>query len=230
LRELGRERSGVTWFEAPEGFHARPDGVWRGDELVVARGDVPLPGVHNLRNVAAALATADLLGVPAPAALPAIRSFEALPHRLQTVLGEPRGRAWVDDSISTTPQSAIAAMAVYEDRPLTVLLGGTDRGQEHDELVAALESRRPPTAAVLLADTGPRIAAALTTESVAVRDAADVGEAVALADALTPEGGVVLLSPAAASFPAFRSFEERGERFAAAARALVESRAQRGLR
>jgi UDP-N-acetylmuramoylalanine--D-glutamate ligase len=220
LRALGAGRPRVTWFGAPDGLHARPDGVWDGDALVLAASDVPLAGRHNLANVAAALAAARLLGVAPAAAADAVRGFSALPHRLETVATDARGRTWVDDSISTTPESTLAALSVFADRPLAVLLGGTDRGQDHAALAAALVGRAAPTAALLCPDTGARIAPALGAP-VDARSVAGLDEAIALADRLAPDGAVVLLSPAAASFPAFRSFEERGERFAAAARRLA---------
>jgi UDP-N-acetylmuramoylalanine--D-glutamate ligase len=117
---------------------------------------------------------------------------------------------WVNDSISTTPESAAAAVRAFADRPLTLLLGGQDRGQDAAPLAAALAGR--DVRVVTVPDNGPTLAAALG--DVATVHARDLADAVARAAASTPAGGVVLLSPAAPSYGHFRDFEDRGDRFA----------------
>ncbi|MFP4269985.1 MAG: glutamate ligase domain-containing protein, partial [Alphaproteobacteria bacterium] len=174
--------------------------------------DWPLKGTHNLWNLAAALAALEAAGLDGRALAPRAASFTGLGHRLE-ILGEREGVTWVNDSISTTPESAAAAVRAFADRPLTLLLGGQDRGQDPAPLADALRGRNARI--VALPDNGPALAAGLAvTDS---RHAFDLDAAVALARAITPTGGVVLLSPAAPSYGRFRNFEERGERFAALA-------------
>lgn len=192
------------------GAARRPETVL-GDTLASSR----LVGEHNLANLAAALTIGHVLDVDLEAMLAGVADFTPLPHRLELVHDD--GRRWVDDSISTIPEAAVAALAAFPDVPITLLAGGFERGQDHAPLVAAVAARTvgaAPVNVVAMPDTGMRLADDLTDHDLDVTRADDLAEAVAHADAVTPQGGVVLLSPAAASFHAFESYADRGEEFA----------------
>ena len=110
---------------------------------------------HNLSNLAGALAVARSLGVDPAAALRAAEDFPPLPHRQQEI-GEVDGVLYVDDSISTTPEAAIAALDVYRDRAVTVIIGGHDRGIDYGALVERLQAE-PRPGVVLIDASGRRI-------------------------------------------------------------------------
>ena len=167
---------------------------------------------HNMANLAATLAVMRVLGIDADAALRAAEDFAPLPHRQQEI-GEIDGVLFVDDSISTTPEAAIAALDVYRDLPVTLILGGQDRGIDYGALVERLRAT-PPVTVLLMDASGARIHAMLGSGVVV----GSMREAVERAKALTPRGGVVLLSPAAPSYGRYKSFIERGEDFARWAR------------
>lgn len=176
-----------------------------------------LVGEHLATDAMVALALVDLrLGRPGGVAdlVDALATFTPLPHRLTPVTTRA-GVTWVDDSISTVPESAVAAVHAYRPRgPVTVLLGGDDRGQDLSPLVALL--RDPEVRAVLVGPLAERLAAALAPVAAdRVQRASDLPDAVGRAAALTPAGGAVLLSPAAPSFHAYRDFVARGEHFVA---------------
>jgi UDP-N-acetylmuramoylalanine--D-glutamate ligase len=201
-------------FGVREGWHVREGFIRRGDERVFAEADLPVPGAHNALNACAALAALEAMGHDARAAAPALARFHALPHRLQP-LGEREGRQWINDSISTTPQATLAALASLAGREVTVIVGGHDRGLDWSEFVEAV-SDQANLAIVAQGANGPRIATALR-EAEAVGElalVASLAEAVERARALTPAGGVVLLSPGAPSFDQFHDYAERGRRFA----------------
>ena len=188
-------------------------------EVSAALARAGLHGRHEGQAAMLALAlVARRLGTDALDLVSALADFTPLPHRLRPV-ATVRGRTFVDDSISTVPESALAALATYRPRgPVTLLLGGDDRGQDVTALIAALADS--DVRAALLPPFGTRLAAALRSAGASEVDArivevGDLAEAVAWADRVTPEGGTILLSPAAPSFGAFRDFVERGERFAA---------------
>ena len=206
------DRGHAHWYGTTAGWHVANGAVRHGDAVVFGAADWALRGEHNLWNLAAALAALEAAGVDAAGLAARATGFAGLRHRLE-ILGERGGVTWVNDSISTTPESAAAAARAFADRPLTLLLGGQDRGQEATPLAAALAGR--DVRVVTLPDNGPALAATLGAPIVAHAD--DLAAAVARAAATTPPGGVVLLSPAAPSYGHFRDFEERGERFAALA-------------
>lgn len=201
-------------FGVPGGWHVRAGIIHRAEQAVFAVGQLPVPGEHNALNACAALAALETLGYDARAAAPALASFQALPHRLQP-LGERDGLDWINDSISTTPQATLAALASVAGRAVTVIVGGHDRGLDWSAFVAAVGSRANLTI-VAQGANGPRIAAALREVPLAgsLVEVATLAEAVARARVLTPAGGVVLLSPGAPSFDQFRDYAERGRRFA----------------
>lgn len=176
-----------------------------------------LLGDHLVDDAALAVALADaVLAATGQGAAPgdlldALHDFAPLPHRL-TPVGVVAGVRYVDDSISTVPEAARAALAAYIDAgPVTLLLGGDDRGQELDELAAAVVAAGAvPILTGALAD---RLSDALTRAGAAPVVAADLAAAVRIAAERTPPGGTVLLSPAAPSFGTHRDFVHRGEHF-----------------
>lgn len=186
--------------------------------VVAALAAAGMTGPHHAQAAMLALAlTERRLGHDVTELAASLAEFRPLPHRLAPV-ATVRGRTFVDDSISTVPESTLAALATWRPRgPVTLLLGGDDRGQDVDALVAALAD--PDVRAALLPPLGGRIAEAVrssgrTTGADGVVEVADLREAVAWADRVTPRGGSVVLSPAAPSFGAFRDFVQRGEVFA----------------
>ena len=214
-------------FEAPvlfddeSGFAATDDAVFYRGGRLIATGELALVGRHNWTNACAALTLGRLLGAPIEPMIEALPRFHPRRHRLSR-LGEAGGVLWVDDSISTVPQSAIAAIAAFPDRPLTLLVGGFDRGLDYAPLVEAVLAR-PVERVITLPDSGPRIAAEIEAgrrrsrgerSGPLVLAARDLADAVELARRETPAGGVVLLSPAAASYGRFKDHRERGLRFA----------------
>ncbi len=216
-------------FNDPRALHVEEGWIRDGERRLAAVGALGLHGRHNHENACAALAVAKALGVDPESVAGALAGFEGLPHRLR-VLGERDGLVWVDDSISTVPQSAMAAIEAFSERPVTILLGGHERGLDYLPLVERLVGL-PVHAAITMGACGPRIAralrerlrrapeapGALEPSRPRLREAASLTEAVAAAREITPAGGAVLLSPAAASYGSFRDFRERGRAFAAAA-------------
>ncbi|MCW3034175.1 MAG: hypothetical protein JWM60_2520 [Solirubrobacterales bacterium] len=206
-------------FGEPSGWDVVDGAVTCAGEMRLAAGELGLPGEHNALNLCAALTALEAAGVtPAPLQA-ALAGFQPLAHRLATV-AESGGLTWVDDSISTTPESALAALASFPGRPLVLLGGGQDRGQDYTALGAELARRG--AALVAMPSTGPRLLDAARRAGLPAARALiaeDLADAVAIARELAVPGAVVLLSPAAPSYDRFRDFEERGERFAALARA-----------
>ncbi|MET7704537.1 UDP-N-acetylmuramoyl-L-alanine--D-glutamate ligase [Micromonospora sp. NPDC005413] len=189
-----------------------------GAQPLFPRAVLPLVGRHNEGNLCVALAVLDALGVDVVADKDtlaiAVAEFQGLAHRL-TEIADPSGLTFVDDTLATSPYAAMHAIDAYDGRPLTVIVGGNDRGLDYTPLREHLAERE--ITVIGIPDSGPRIVEALAgLPAVRTELAEDLVAAVGLARKLTPAGGVVLLSPAAPSYGRFRNFEHRSEVFAQA--------------
>ena len=205
------------WFNDRRGWHCADGAICFGDRAVMAIAELPLPGWHNASNVCAALTAVAAAGFDALAVVRHLSSFRALPHRLQA-LGARADIDYVDDSIATTPQAAIAALDHYAERQVVMLIGGQDRGLDWQPFADRLAAR-PPRAVVCTGATRQRVSALLqqtlrapTLSGVFAVESFEA--AFLLAQSQTPTGGVLLLSPGAPSFGQFRDYVERGRRFA----------------
>jgi len=175
-----------------------------GETQLFPIGSLNLRGMHNAQNACAVLAVIKHLGLDLAKAEQAFSTFSGLSHRLEIVT-EQRGITFVDDSISTTPETAICAMESFKDHPITLLVGGFDRGQDYTALNKYLKEHN--VQAIALPTTGDRIETPYRAQT--------IKEAVALAKQITKEDGVILLSPAAPSYNQYKNFEARGEDFKA---------------
>jgi UDP-N-acetylmuramoyl-L-alanine---L-glutamate ligase len=216
-RLVGEPCRGIVRFDDADGIHARGAEVFDAAGWLGSVRNAYLARPHNLSDLCAALSVAKSLGIGPIAALDRAGGFAGLPHRQQE-LGYIGGVLFVDDSISTIPESTIAALEVYRGREVTVILGGHDRGIDYGKLVAEL-SKGSAKRAMCLGISGERICAELRAAGgcCSVDLAQSMAEAVACAIGTTPPGGVVLLSPAAPSYGYYRDFSERGRDFAAKA-------------
>jgi UDP-N-acetylmuramoylalanine--D-glutamate ligase len=143
----------------------------------------------------------------------ALGSFRALDHRM-TPISDPSGLTFVDDSLSTIPQSTIHAIEAYADRPLTVIVGGEDRGVDYGPLRDFLLASKVEATLIGVPDSGPRILDVVKdVPTVSTLSAEDLPAAVRLSREHTPANGVVLLSPAAPSYGRFDNFEHRSRVF-----------------
>lgn len=186
----------------------------------------PLLGAHNRRNAEIARRALAALGVPGmddeARLAEAFASFVPLPCRL-TQVAVLDGVSFVDDSISTNVLSAIAALESFPERRIALLVGGLERDIDYVPLADAVS--RDGVRVFTMPTNGPAIGAVLRSEGVAtVVDCASLDDAVRQGAAWARPDGVVLLSPAAASFDLFADYRARGEAFAATARALAVPR------
>jgi len=207
----------------PQGTRQLPgvsyrDGVFLASSgrRVALRGDLRLLGEHNARNACLALSVALAYGGPEVSANPAarLRSIRALPHRLELVHAA-RGVRFVNDSIATTPEAACAGLAAIEG-PLAIILGGSDKGADFRDLAAAVSMRGAWP--ITIGQTGEEIACLLAGHGITAGRADGLEAAIRLCLFALQGGGTVLLSPACASFDMFHGFDDRGRRFAEAAR------------
>lgn len=175
-----------------------------------------VPGVHNLQNAMAATAAASAWNISLAVIEEALRGYAALPHRLERV-GEVEGREFFNDSLATTPESAIVGIEAFE-RPVVLLAGGYDKGVN----LAAMSQviARHCRVVVLMGQTAGEIERQVREASgegsgPIIVKSSDPPEAFAAAWEASQPGDVVLLSPGCASYDWFQNFRDRGEQFRA---------------
>lgn len=184
-----------------------------------------LPGAHNLENACAAMSAVTELPIAVTDEQYAagLESFTGLPHRLKFV-AEKNGVKYYDDSISTTPGSAIAALKAFTE-PKILILGGSDKGADYTELAQEIV-RQQMRVVIVNGANASEIAEILRKENVSCQivqlEMATMPMVVETAANQAKSGDVVILSPAAASFDMFKSYNDRGEQFVAAVEKLVD--------
>ena len=178
-----------------------------GEPLMETR-EIPIRGAHNVENVMAAAIAAARAGVSREAIAAAVRTFQAVEHRLEFVraLG---GVEFYNDSKATSVDATLKAIAAFPGG-LWVILGGKDKGLDYSALRAPLAEKA--RGVLLIGAAAGKIAGQLQG-SVAIEDSKTLDAAVARAYEQARPGDTVLLAPACASFDQFRSFEHRGETF-----------------
>jgi UDP-N-acetylmuramoyl-L-alanine---L-glutamate ligase len=167
-----------------------------------------LRGEHMQSNAALAFTAAKHFGAELEDVRNVCNAFEGLPHRLQH-LGSYKGIEFYDDSISTTPESAIAGIRALKDVD-TIILGGVDRGYDFSALEQELRQSGIRNI-VLFPESGEHMLS--SEDGFNILHTASMDEAVAFAYQYTAEGKSCLLSPAAPSYNLFTNFEERGRAF-----------------
>ncbi|NQU40025.1 MAG: hypothetical protein HQ523_08745 [Lentisphaerae bacterium] len=180
-------------------------------------------GDHNRLNALLAVAAAGVVGVTEAESLGVLRSFEPLPHRLQTV-GSVNGVTFIDNAIGGNPAATVSAMTAVKDAapPLgCMMVGGVDRNYDFTELGRHIQALEVPSL-VLFPDTGPMIRAALPDDCrPACFETRDMDVAVQWAAQQCPAGSICLLSPASPAQTFSTDFEDLGRMFAESVRRLV---------
>ena len=195
------------------------DGViFAAEEALLRADELQLLGAHNVENTMAAAAAALASGLPRDAVAEGLRSFRGVRHRLERV-GEVNGVLYVNDSKATNVASALAGIRAF-DGGVRLIAGGRPKGESFEPLAPTVEERC--VACYLIGEAAGEMASALAPaaeQGVQISEVGTLERAVSAAAADARTGEVVLLSPACASFDAFKDFEARGDRF----RVLVEA-------
>ncbi len=172
---------------------------------IIPTSDIRIRGMHNLYNAMAATLAAQLLGVKAESIRATLTSFGGVDHRLEFVR-ELNGVEYVNDSKATNVDAVWYALQAFT-KPIVVLLGGRDKGNDYSRLTELV--RKHVRAVVAIGESADKVERAFVDVST-VKRVSNMEEAVRTAQMLAQRGDVVLLSPACASFDWFNNYEHRG--------------------
>ncbi|MGI9859934.1 UDP-N-acetylmuramoyl-L-alanine--D-glutamate ligase [Moorella naiadis] len=216
-----RARGQVLYFSRQE---RPPQGSWLEEGVIYYdlgtgkpaclchREELSLKGSHNLENSLAAVLVALSLGVEPEQLRQTLRTFPAVPHRLEPV-AEINGVHYINDSKGTNPEATMKALEAYPN-PLILIAGGRNKGSDFTLLTQQMAGRVKHL--VLVGEAAPELeAAARKAGLTSIYRARDFAAAVQEACRAAVPGDIVLLSPACASWDMFKNYEERGDVFKA---------------
>ena len=225
-RSFAGEARGAVRFFSRQGRPGR--GVWLGGEDIISdgcrtimrRGDIRIPGDHNVENMMAACAA--LAGLVPPAVMRDVaRQFAGVEHRIEFVR-EIGGAKWYNDSIASSPTRAIAGLKCF-DGPIILIAGGYDKHIPFDGLGKEIAARVDTL--LLCGATAGKIEAAVRAcgAKTCIERFDTLEDTVRAAHSIARAGDTVLFSPACASFDQFPNFMKRGQRFKELVFALPEN-------
>ena len=211
---VGREAVGGLSAETLA-IGAGETGVWDGrlflrGEAICGEDELRFAGTHNHENVLFAAASSERMGAGLREIRAGLLGYRLRPHRME-IVAERGGVLFVDDSKATNPAAVAAALGSFE-RPVVLILGGSEKHTDFSEVLPLLDRCR---AVVCQGEAGPRIFDYLREGwGGPVSVASGLVEAVEEAEDMARPGDVMLLSPGCASFDQFSGYEERGRAFA----------------
>jgi len=210
----------TLWFSRQIPLSNDKFGVWLEGNTIRYRGEstasmdivhideLQIPGMHNVENAMAATAAAFAHGLPLEAIQESLRTFGGLEHRIEyiTTINDVR---FYNDSKATNPHASEAALRAFNE-PMVLIAGGSEKGSDFSDWAELVVDRCRHV--ICCGDTGHRIQQTLG-ERVPTTLVDSLETATVEAFKIAKTGGLVVLSPACASFDQFRSFEERGREF-----------------
>ena len=231
-RNQTKEDSFIYWAEDPVidremkklqlGATLYPYGFTQPNPLPVGEDELALKGRHNVLNSMAATIAANVLNIKKDVIRESLMTFQGVEHRLQYV-ATVRGVRWINDSKATNVNSCWYALESMTT-PTVLILGGKDKGNDYSEIDELVKEKCHTL--VFMGLHNEKLHEhfdGLTTKDqrpITVIDTDNLQDAIQGASNAAHEGDTVLLSPCCASFDLFNSYEDRGDQFMAAVRAL----------
>ena len=211
-REMKKIQLGATLY--PYGFSV-PNPLPLGEE------ELALKGRHNVLNSMAATIAAKVVGIKKEVIRESLKTFQGVEHRLQYV-ATVRGVRWINDSKATNVNSCWYALESMTT-PTVLILGGKDKGNDYSEIDELVKEKCHTLVFMGLHNEKLREhfeKLKIQNEKLKIFDTDNLHDAVMAAYNAAHEGDTVLLSPCCASFDLFKSYEDRGEQFMKAVKAL----------
>ena len=213
-REMRKIQMGATLY--PYGFSVP-------SPLPVGEEELALKGRHNVLNSMAATIAANVVGIKKEVIRESLKTFQGVAHRLQYV-ATVRGVRWINDSKATNVNSCWYALEAMTT-PTVLILGGKDKGNDYSEIDELVREKCHTLVFMGLHNEKLRehfanFKSQITNDQMQIIDTDNLHDAIQGAYNAAHEGDTVLLSPCCASFDLFKSYEDRGEQFMAAVKAL----------
>ncbi len=179
------------------------------EEVLMPTREVKLSGKHNLSNGLATALAARASEIKSDVIRESLRTFEGVEHRLELVR-TVNGVKYINDSKATNINAVWYALDSF-DVPMTIILGGRDKGNDYSELVKQI--REKVHTIIAIGEARPMIEEQLKSVVPNFKTVDNMNSAVRSAKEVAKRGEVVLLSPACSSFDMYDNYEHRGNDF-----------------
>lgn len=183
--------------------------IYLENSMFYSTENFPLKGDHYLLDLVAVFEVLHNLGIDFKSVLKSLAEFKPLPHRMN-ILGNKEGITYINDSISTIPETSIAALESLKGKKVSLLAGGFERNQDWKKLIVYLEDHLD-FSVICLPENGRRLFTELQSYKIRNLMSENLEHAVNLAKSLNPD--VILLSPGAPSYGSYKNYIERGQHF-----------------
>lgn len=193
-----------------------PYGFTQPNPLPASEEELALKGRHNVLNSMAATIAANVLNIKKDVIRESLMTFQGVAHRLQYV-ATVRGVKWINDSKATNVNSCWYALESMTT-PTVLILGGKDKGNDYSEIDDLV--REKCHTLVFMGLHNEKLREHFGNFGLNIIDTDNLADAIQGAYQAAKEGDTVLLSPCCASFDLFKSYEDRGEQFMKAVKAL----------
>lgn len=192
----------------------------KSNKYTVPVSEVSLIGKHNMINTMASVLSALTLGVGIEQVLKGLKTFKNAPHRMEPC-GEFNGVRYINDSKATNVDSVFYALEGIKQK-IVWIAGGIDKGNDYTQIEQLVKDK--VKAIICLGEKNESLVSFFESKTDLLKETQNIQEAVELAASIAGSGDVVLLSPACASFDLFKNYEDRGDRFKQAVKAMIKSK------
>ena len=213
--------------EVSDGVFIKDNAIWARlngvESKITETKDIRLPGGHNLENAMAAIMVALLSGIKKKSIVKVLKTFKGLEHRLEQVR-VVKGVLYIDDSFSTTPETAMAAIESYA-QPLILILGGSGKNSDFKQLGRLISQKDNIKVIIGIGKEWKRIKSKIRNPKFEIiENCKNMKQIVKKAAEIATDGDVVILTPACASFDMFQNYKDRGDQFKNEVNALTSHR------
>lgn len=207
----------VSFYNTNDSFHFDKEFLYHKEKKLVSLKELKIIGEHNYSNLCCALSLASEFGEITNSVIEKLIDFSPIPHRLED-LGIHKEIKYINDSISTIPESTLAALRSVDSKNISLLVGGQEVEADWSVVFNYL-TNNPINALIGLPDSGKKIIEnfnkyiAGKNTSIKTYISNDLSDAVKFAKENTLKNGLILLSPGTPSYGKYKNFEERGLEF-----------------
>ncbi len=182
---------------------------------VISTDKIGLTGVHNIMNALAATVAAHQAGATLKGIRESLQKYKGMPYR-QEIVAVKNGITFVDDTTSTTPDAALAAIERFAGKGHTLhwICGGAEKDLPYEELMSNVKRQTPNVdVQVLDGSAFERFTAAMKKKGIEYTKNSTLKAAFKNCLKSAQKGDVILLSPACSSFGMFKNEFDRGDQF-----------------